>query len=183
LRLYRAGIITNHFRRQVSRRPFPLPAAPWPADNGAVPADHDPSGKVMKFTGACVYALRALVYLARHKGSGLVATHTIAAAEGLSQSFLGKALTALARSGVLRADRGPSGGFRLARPARDVTLLEVVETIDGPIRGLAPRFAGDDARLHARLHAKLQAVCDGAAEAVRRRLRTVSLADLAGEGE
>jgi Rrf2 family protein len=133
----------------------------------------------MKLTSLCVHALRALVHLTRHGEGGPVTSHTIAAVEGLSENFLRKALTDLARAGVLLGGRGRGGGFRLARPARRVTLLEVVEAVDGPVRGEAPRVGG---REHARLDAKLQAECEGVADLVRRRLGKVSLADLVGEG-
>jgi Rrf2 family protein len=147
---------------------------------GAVLSVQDPNGKVMRFTSACVHGLRALVHLARHEGDGLISGDAIADAEGLSWTFLTKALTALAKARVVVASRGRRGGIRLARPARSITLLEVVEAVDGPVRGEAPRVGG---RGHARFDARLQAVCDGAAKAVRRRLRRVTVADLAGEGE
>jgi Rrf2 family protein len=133
----------------------------------------------MRFTSACAYALRTLVHLARHQRGGPVPIASIAAAEGLPESFLRKTLTGLTRAGVVLAGRGSSGGFRLARPARDITLLEVVRAVEGPVRGEAPRTGG---RGHARLDARLQAVCEGAAELVRRRLRRVTVADLAREG-
>jgi Rrf2 family protein len=109
----------------------------------------------MKLTSASVYALRALLHLARHGSGGPVASHTIAAAEGLSERFLLKALAPLVKSGVLRSERRQGGGYCLARPARRTTLLEVVEAVDGPVRGEAPVVGG---REHARLDAKLQAV-------------------------
>jgi Rrf2 family protein len=133
----------------------------------------------MKLSRACRYALHALAYLARHQGRGWVASHTIAEAEGMPGGFLLKSLTPLVAVGILRSELGLGGGFRLARPARSITLLEVVEALDGPVEGEAPRVGG---REHARLDARLQGVCDGAAEAVRRRLGKVSLADLAREG-
>ena len=133
----------------------------------------------MKLSRACGYALHALTYLARHGGGGPVTSHTIAAAEGLPERFLLKALAPLAKSGVLRSERGQGGGFRLARPARSITLLEVVEVLDGPVREEAPGVGG---RGHARLDARVQAVCEGVAELVRRRLGKVTVADLADEG-
>jgi Rrf2 family protein len=136
----------------------------------------------MRFTSACVHALRALTYLARHQGEGFVpAAEAIAGAEGLSGTFVRKTLTALTRGRVVLASRGSRrGGYRLARPARRITLLEVVEAVEGPVRGLAPRFAAGDG---ARLDARLQEVCERVAESVRRRLRRVTVADLADEGE
>jgi Rrf2 family protein len=131
----------------------------------------------MRLTSACAYAVRALVFLARREGGGPATAATIAAAEGLPEGFLRRALTDLAGAGVLVADLG---GFCLARPARSITLLEVVEAVDGPVRGQAPGVGGPEG---AGLEAELQEVCDDAAGAARGRLRRVSLADLADEGE
>jgi Rrf2 family protein len=134
----------------------------------------------MKLSRACGYALHALTYLARHQGGGPVASHTIAEAEGLPGRFLLKSLTLLVAAGVLRSELGLGGGFRLARPARSITLLEVVEAVEGPVRGQAPGVGG---REHAGFDAKLQAVCEGVADLVRRRLGKVSVAELARAGE
>jgi Rrf2 family protein len=134
----------------------------------------------MKFTSMCGYALLALVYLARHEGGGLVPAGVIAGNEGLPAQYLAKALKALAVVGVVRSVKGPNGGYRLARPDRAITLLEVVEAVGGPVRGEAPRVGAADG---SRLDRRLQRVCDDAAELVRWQLQKVSLADLAGEGD
>src|SRR5689334_10847624 len=134
----------------------------------------------MKLSRACVYALRGLVYLARHGARRFAAAHTIAGAEGMSEPFLLKALRPVVRAGILLALNGPGGGFRLARPAGAISLLDVVEAVDGPLRGDVGRVGGTGG---ARLNDRLQTVYDDAAAAVRRRLRAVSLADLAGNGD
>jgi Rrf2 family protein len=135
----------------------------------------------MRFTSSCAHALRALAFLARHEGGGLVAWHAIAAAEGLPELFLLKVLKPLASAGVLLSAKGPHGGYRLARRAERITLLDVVEAVDGPVRGEVPRWAADAGG--ARLDTSLQQACDAAAEAVRGRLRKVSIADLAVKGK
>jgi Rrf2 family protein len=131
----------------------------------------------MKLSTACAYALRALVFLARHEGNGLLAARVFAEARGMPEEYLRKSLKPLALAGVLLSSRGPNGGYRLARPAQRISLLEVVEAVDGPVRGEAPRFGADG-----KLAARLQEVCEAAAEAVRARLRQVSVGELAGEG-
>src|SRR5947209_4013465 len=133
----------------------------------------------MRLSSATVHALRGLAYLARHGDGRLVSAAVIAGAEGLSEGFLLKALKPLAGAGVLHSVRGPGGGYRLARPAKAITLLDVVEAVEGPVRGEAPPVS--DTAAGRRLDARLQAVCERAAEVTRRRLRRVSLADLAGE--
>jgi Rrf2 family protein len=130
----------------------------------------------MKLSTACTYAVRALAFLARHEGDGLLVAHVFAGARGLPEEYLGKTLKGLVRAGILLSSRGPTGGYRLARPAERITLLEVVEAVDGPVRGDLPRFGADR-----KLDARLQAACDAAAEVARSRLRNVSVADLAGE--
>jgi Rrf2 family protein len=134
----------------------------------------------MELSCACAYALRSLVLLARRDRAGLVPSGQIAEAERLPERFLVKVLRPLVSAQVLLSLRGPTGGYRLARLARDVSLPDVVEAVDGPVRGEAPRVGGKES---ARLDARLQDVCDQAAEAVRRRLRRVTIAGLAGEGE
>jgi Rrf2 family protein len=128
----------------------------------------------MRLTSATVYALRALAYLARHGGEGLVPSHVLG--RGMSGPYLLKALKALESAGVLHSRIGTGGGFRLARPAEDITLLDIIEAVDGPLRGQAPAVGAGAAAAFDR---RLQAACEKAAETVRGRLRGMSLADLA----
>lgn len=77
------------------------------------------------------YALRAMVYLARHSGDGLMSRATdVANGLGVPSNYLSKILHALGREGVLVSERGPSGGFRLARPADRISLSEVIGAFD-----------------------------------------------------
>jgi Rrf2 family iron-responsive transcriptional regulator len=132
----------------------------------------------MNLSNASGYAIRALAHLARHDGR-LLRSAAIAEAAGLPETFLLKALRPLVRIGVLHSLRGRHGGLRLARPAEDITLLDIIEAVDGPVRAEA-RAVGTSAEAK-RFDGRLQAACEKAAEAVRGRLRRVSLADLAGE--
>jgi Rrf2 family protein len=131
----------------------------------------------MELTRASNYVIAAAVYLAHQKGGKPATSQVIAEAEGLPEPFLHKLLKPLVDVGLLRSLKGPNGGYTLARPAKDITLLEIVEAVDGPIRGQVPEFEHGDRRLER----KLQAVCVKMAEAVRQRLRKVTLADLAAE--
>ncbi len=133
----------------------------------------------MRLTSATVYAVRALVYLARHGGKAPVAADVIARAGGMSRPFLAKALEPLVTARVLHSLRGPRGGYRLALRPNNVTLLAVVEAVEGPVRGEAPSVGATPEGK--RLDRRLQAVCEKAAEVARRQLRRVSLADLAGQ--
>ena len=76
------------------------------------------------------HALRAVLYLARHRDQGLIAATEVANALGAPPNYLAKTLRLLARRGVLRSVRGPRGGFALAVPAETLTAAEVVEAVD-----------------------------------------------------
>jgi Rrf2 family protein len=133
----------------------------------------------MKLSTTAGHAVRALVFLARRPPGRPVPSHTIARAHGLPELFLLKVLRPLVAVGVLLSVKGVHGGYRLARPAQRISLLDVVEAIDGPVRGEVPRWAAGAEG--ARLDAGLQEVCDATAEVVRARLRKVSIAGLVGD--
>jgi Rrf2 family protein len=130
----------------------------------------------MKLTRASNYALQALVYLLEQPPEKSVASHVVAEARDIPERFLLKVLQPLVSAGVLRSIKGPNGGYRLARPAKQITLLEVVEAVDGPVRGAAPAVGKDGA---AALDKRLQGVCDSLATVVRERMAKVTLAELA----
>ncbi|MDZ4773981.1 MAG: Rrf2 family transcriptional regulator [Planctomycetota bacterium] len=73
------------------------------------------------------YAIRALTYLARSTDSRLFLAREIAEELGMPAPFLGKVLQPLVAKGIIQSQRGRSGGFRLARPASEVRLIEIVE--------------------------------------------------------
>ena len=134
----------------------------------------------MKLTHACGYAIHAVAYLAKLKDDNLVASREIAEPQGQPERFLVKVLKPLVSAQVLLSLRGPNGGYRLARPARSITLLEIVEAVEGPIRGQVPLLEtrnGDD-----KFRRRLEAVCAETADLVRQRLQKVRLSDLAGKG-
>jgi len=94
---------------------------------------------VLKISEAASMALHAVAYLA-HSNDGPVATKTIAERLSCSEAHLSKVLQRLTKSGILSATRGPKGGFVLARDTGKITLLEVLETIDGRLSNEACLF-------------------------------------------
>ena len=84
------------------------------------------------FSRQCEYALRAVLYLALQPAGELVSIREMVKRLGLPYHFLAKILQGLSRRGMLVSSKGPRGGFALALPAREITLLQIVEAIDGP---------------------------------------------------
>lgn len=132
----------------------------------------------MKLTRASSYALHAVAFMASQKQSKPVASHHIAQARGIPERFLLKVLKPLVSARVLHSVKGPNGGYRLARAASDISMLEVVEAVDGPIRGQAPlsTLEGDG-----QLDKKLEQICNASADQIRKQLQKVRLADLASK--
>jgi Rrf2 family transcriptional regulator, iron-sulfur cluster assembly transcription factor len=129
----------------------------------------------MNLSTASHHAVRAVVHLAAHIDRGLAPSHVIAQAEGISELYLLKILNRLMRAQILIVVKGPNGGYRLARPANKITLLEVLEAVNGPIRGVAglTRGQGD-----ANIQAQVQALCERVAGQTRRVLGRVTVEDL-----
>jgi Rrf2 family protein len=85
----------------------------------------------MIFGATATHALRALADLAARDDGAPALGRDLARDVGVPTHYLAKVLATLARAGVLTASRGAKGGYRLARPAREITLVEVVEPIEG----------------------------------------------------
>jgi Rrf2 family protein len=87
----------------------------------------------MQITRQADYAVRAVLYLARLEPTQRAATSQVAQEQRIPPSFLAKIISQLSIAGLLHTSRGARGGVTLAREPKDVTLLEVIEAIDGPI--------------------------------------------------
>jgi Rrf2 family protein len=81
----------------------------------------------------CIYALKAVVELAKREGAGPVTIAEIARMQGIPARFLEAILRQLKQNGVTHSVRGKDGGYSLARPARDITLGEVIRIFEGPM--------------------------------------------------
>jgi len=83
------------------------------------------------FSPTCQYAIRALAYLAQHTDDGPVLARDIASAEKIPRQFLSKILHQLGLKGLARSQKGPGGGFALARPAAKITIADISAAVDG----------------------------------------------------
>jgi Rrf2 family protein len=90
------------------------------------------------------YAIKALLDLALHETEGLRPIQEIAARQGIPQRYLEQVLVQLKRAGLVESRRGSAGGYRLSRPADEVTVGAVLRAVEGPVA------AGEPARRGAR---------------------------------
>jgi Rrf2 family protein len=97
---------------------------------------------MISITTKSPYALRALIELYRYGDATPVPISELARRGDIPVQFLEQLFASLRRAGVLRSQRGVKGGYSFARPATEVTVLDVVELLDGPIgRGAEGVFA------------------------------------------
>jgi Rrf2 family protein len=98
----------------------------------------------MRLSARADYALRAAIELAAAE-NGHVTAEQLAKAQRIPGKFLEAILTQLRRAGLVRSQRGPDGGFWLARPAGEISLADIIRAIDGPlvdVRGERPEKVG-----------------------------------------
>jgi len=86
----------------------------------------------MIFSKPTEYAIRGLSELATRPPNHLTMLDDIIAGTELPRDFLAKLFQRLVRSGILRSAKGRGGGFTLARPAHQITLMHIVESLEGP---------------------------------------------------
>jgi Rrf2 family transcriptional regulator, iron-sulfur cluster assembly transcription factor len=85
----------------------------------------------MIYSRSAEYAIRAFVFLAEVPPGKFAMVRQIAEESDIPAHFLAKILQQLARQGFLRSSKGPTGGFALRYPSSEITLLQIVESIDG----------------------------------------------------
>src|SRR5205807_9468943 len=88
----------------------------------------------MRFSARTRYGLLALMDMAAHQENGKagrLTTHEIAARQGIPERFLEQQITALKNAGIVTSHRGAHGGCGLARRADDITVLQVIEALEG----------------------------------------------------
>jgi Rrf2 family protein len=90
----------------------------------------------MHVTAKADYAVRAVVELADSGQDSPRKVDEIAQAQAIPVSFLENILTQLRSAGVVRSQRGPEGGYWLARPAREVSLADIIRAVEGPLVGV-----------------------------------------------
>ncbi len=129
----------------------------------------------MKLTRASSYAIHALVFMGMQKHTRPIASHQVAKARGIPERFLLKVLKPLVSARVLQSIKGPNGGYRLARTPSEISLLEVLEAVDGPIRGQAS-FSREET--DSTLNKRLEKICNQAADQVRRQFQKIRISDL-----
>jgi Rrf2 family protein len=132
----------------------------------------------MKLSQSVAYAVHAALRLADNKDAAPVSCSRLAEQGKMPERFLLQILRDLAKQGILQSTRGGGGGFMLDRRPEEISLLEVIEAVEGPLTASLPLRASFPHPAGDRLHGVLRKVTDE----TRRQLQAVKLSDLAPHG-
>ena len=128
----------------------------------------------MKLSNAAAYAVHAMVRLANNAKVSPVTSKKLAEQSGMPERFLLQVLQDLSKYGILQATRGSTGGFTLAQRPDEISLLAVIEAVEGPMVAALPAKDNLPHPVGERLLDVLRTVT----ETVRRELDAVKLSDL-----
>ena len=128
----------------------------------------------MKLTRTVSYALQAVARLGDTFGASPVPCSQLAAEGDMPGRFLLQILRKLVVHEILMPTRGVDGGYVLARPPEKITVLEIMEAIDGPIGSLLPMAEAFPNKTRNMLHGVLR----GIQAAMRSKLEAITVADL-----
>ena len=128
----------------------------------------------MRISRASTYGVLAAVQLSDSPSSPPVPCSQLAQLGDMPERFLLQVLRTLVNEGLLKSTRGVDGGYRLAKPLSQITLLDIVEAIDGPIQPELPQIGGLTPQSQKKLAESLADVANDA----KRRLSGVALSQL-----
>ncbi len=133
----------------------------------------------MKLSRTVAYAVQATMQLAEANSNLPVPCSRMAADGKMPERFLLQILRHLVTHGVLHSTRGVDGGYALVRKPEQITLLEIIEAIDGPLNSALPSGDGISPQSLGRLREVIKDVTDS----VRKQLQAIKLSDLMGENK
>ena len=87
----------------------------------------------MIITRATEYAIRAILYMSCQPTGGIIFKKDICKAQDITPAFLTKILQPLIKDGIVGSQRGVGGGFYLAKPPAEITLLDIIKSQEGPV--------------------------------------------------
>lgn len=131
----------------------------------------------MRISSKGEYGLRALLDLAQRYGEGPIQSHDIHRRQGIDENYLNQILIVLRKAGLIESVRGPQGGHRLARMPAQISLLDALTALEGP---LLPAEGGRDgpAPVEPLDRELVREVWAGTREVLERHLSGITLDDL-----
>ncbi len=129
----------------------------------------------MRISRSTGYALLALGYIAKNQDQKIILSQTISKEYEIPLEYLLKILQQMVRAGILRSKRGPRGGFSLALTPKKITMLQIIEAVDGPMSGQHALF---EAPAKGKFTNKIEAVYNKAVNQAKAVFDKTKLSDL-----
>jgi Rrf2 family protein len=132
----------------------------------------------MKFSTRTTYGLRAMIRLAQHRGGEPLSLAAISRKEKISLGYLERLFARLRKAGLVKAEKGAGGGYRLARSAGKIIVYDIVKALEGK---MSPFYCLDE---HGKIYCDGHCRCGATAvlvkvqEAVNKTLKGITLDDL-----
>jgi len=129
----------------------------------------------MNLSKSVTYGMIVMGHIAKQPDDHWVPSEEISKEYGIPSDFLVKVMFRLAQAGILLSKRGPHGGFSLAQPAKEISLLEIIEAVDGSMKNF---YAIAEQAKKQRFAVNMDAICNKAADQGRALLKKAKLSDL-----
>ena len=129
----------------------------------------------MRISRSTGYALLGLGYIAKNQDQKIILSQTISKEYDIPLEYLLKILQQLVRAGTLRSKRGPRGGFSMAMTPKKITMLKIIEAVDGPMGGQQALF---EAPAKGKFTNKIEAVYKKAVSQAKAVFEKTKLSDL-----
>jgi Rrf2 family protein len=129
----------------------------------------------MKISRSTGYALLALGYIAKNQDQKIILSQTISKEYDIPLEYLLKIMQQMVRAGILRSKRGPRGGFSIAQSPKKISMLQVVEAVDGPMSGQQSLF---EVNVKSKFTNKIEAVYSKAISQAKVVLDKTKMSDL-----
>jgi Rrf2 family protein len=129
----------------------------------------------MNLSKSVTYGMIAMGYIAKQTDGRCIPCEELAQKFDLPKEFLQKIMNQYVRAGILQAKRGPQGGFSLAQPAKEISLLEIIEAVEGSLKssyGIAEQAKKQKVAVN------MEAICNKAADQGMAILKKAKLSDL-----
>lgn len=129
----------------------------------------------MKISKKAYYGLRALVGIAHF---GEISAHALAIEENLPEDYLQKILQQMKKAGIISSEKGVTGGYSLAKNAKDISVWEIISTLDGEIIPFAPPKMTSTSPYPKLTHCQTSLAWRKLGETIQNTLSDMSIADL-----
>lgn len=132
----------------------------------------------MIFSTRSTYGLRAMINLAKHQKQGSVSLAIIARAENISLKYLERLFASLKKAGLIKAVKGASGGYALARNAKQINIYDIIKAMEGKLNPFHCTGAKEKIYCNRRCHCEVTLVLVKVEQAINSTLKDIKLSQL-----